>query len=197
MKELQEFKQTPPQELAPIFSEPPLVGEEKREDYDRFFANVVAALKPADAIAWIYSKDFVDLSWEILRERKIKASIVKHYETMSVASALKEVNANNNGVMAHLMNYEPDARQWATNQRARQQYNKQLSRNGFESTEILAQAYIEGGPNIDLIDRRIASYELRRIALLKTIEQYNDAFARRLKTVVSEVTEGEFTEVTG
>jgi hypothetical protein len=46
-------KVKPPAGLAQLFDDPPLVGNEKREDYDSFFAAVVAAVNPGDAIGWL------------------------------------------------------------------------------------------------------------------------------------------------
>jgi hypothetical protein len=43
----------PPKELASFFADPPLVGDESREDYDSLFSALAAAAKPVDAIAWI------------------------------------------------------------------------------------------------------------------------------------------------
>src|ERR1700730_10042487 len=67
----------PPKELENFFDDPPLVGTERREDYENFFSMIAMAAKPADAIAWLLVKDVVYLSWEIRRERRIKAEIIK------------------------------------------------------------------------------------------------------------------------
>jgi hypothetical protein len=62
----------PPAGLAKLFADPPLVGNESREDYEDVFAAIATAAKPADAIAWLYVRDITDLSWEIRRERMLK-----------------------------------------------------------------------------------------------------------------------------
>jgi hypothetical protein len=36
---------TPPSELAQLFADPPLVGNEKREDFDRFFSAIASAVR--------------------------------------------------------------------------------------------------------------------------------------------------------
>jgi hypothetical protein len=67
----------PPKELASFFADPPLVGDESREDYDNLFSALAAAVKPVDAIAWIYLGDFTNLTWEITRERWLKQRAVE------------------------------------------------------------------------------------------------------------------------
>jgi hypothetical protein len=62
-------KLSPPAGIAELFADPPLVGNEAREEYDRLFAAIATAAKPADAIAWLFVRDITDLSWEIRREK--------------------------------------------------------------------------------------------------------------------------------
>ena len=67
----------PPKELEQFLDDPPLVGTERREDYENFFSVIAMAVKPVDAIAWLLVDDVAYLSWEIRRERRIKAEIIK------------------------------------------------------------------------------------------------------------------------
>src|ERR1700730_2591011 len=67
----------PPKELKHFFDDPPLVGNERREDFENLFSMIAAAVKPADAIEWILTRDVLVYSWEIGRERKIKADIIE------------------------------------------------------------------------------------------------------------------------
>src|SRR6266478_5209706 len=67
----------PPKELEQFFDDPPLVGNERREDFENFFSVVARAVEQVDAIAWLLVYDVVCLSWEIRRERGIKVEIIK------------------------------------------------------------------------------------------------------------------------
>ena len=49
----------PPKELKKFFDDPPLVGDERREDYENLFATLAMTVKPADAIEWMYLGDVV------------------------------------------------------------------------------------------------------------------------------------------
>jgi hypothetical protein len=183
----------PPEGLAQLFSDPPLVGDEKREDFDRFFATIVIAIRPANPVTWIYVNDFVHLSWEISRERKIKADIIKSFQTVVVRDSLTSLKVDGT-MLPNRVRTGREARQWATDPKAQREHEKQLSKKGIPPSEILAQAFVRGGRDIDAIDRRIFSYELRRMSVLKTIEHYNETVARRLEIAASAVIEGEFTE---
>jgi hypothetical protein len=65
-----------PAELEKFFDNPQLVGNERREDYDAFALAIATALDPTNFILWIYVREFVDISWELQRERRIKAEII-------------------------------------------------------------------------------------------------------------------------
>ena len=47
----------PPKELKHFFDDPPLVGNERREDFENFFLTIATAVRPADAIEWILTRD--------------------------------------------------------------------------------------------------------------------------------------------
>jgi flagellar motility protein MotE (MotC chaperone) len=87
-----------------------------------------------------------------------------------------------------------EASRWASDPKARQRINKALADKGYDASYILRAALDRAADRTDAIDRRISSYELRRMAALKTIEHYSETLARRLETVSSDVIEGEFTE---
>src|SRR5712671_5038493 len=88
----------PPKELEALFDNVPLVGSERREDYDAFFSAIAQAEPPSDAIDWILLKDFVDLAWEIRRERRIKMEIVKLNQTEIICDLLKSTFDGADGV---------------------------------------------------------------------------------------------------
>jgi hypothetical protein len=65
-----------PTALEKLFDNPPLVGNETREDYDAFCLEIEKALGPTDFILWMLIREFADISWELRRERRIKAEII-------------------------------------------------------------------------------------------------------------------------
>jgi hypothetical protein len=65
-----------PKALEKLFDNPPLVGNERREDYDAFCLEIEIALGPTDFILWMQIREFANISWELQRERRIKAGII-------------------------------------------------------------------------------------------------------------------------
>jgi hypothetical protein len=64
---------------------------------------------------------------------------------------------------------------------------------GYDASDISTAAFSRGAEDIDAIDRRIASYELRRMTAMRELEHYNEALVRR-RRVAADVIDGEFTE---
>ena len=66
-----------------MFGPPPLLEGEDAAAYDELLARVSAAANPSDVIHEIWVRDVVDLTWEILRWRRLKK---KDLEVLSVTS---------------------------------------------------------------------------------------------------------------
>jgi hypothetical protein len=86
-----------------------------------------------------------------------------------------------------------EGRQWAVDRKGRAEIDAVLAARGYPPARIEALAYVRGADQINAIDRRIASYEGRRAAIVREIGRYNEALARKLNTS-RKIIDGEFTE---
>ena len=154
-------------------------------------------MQPVDAIEWLFVRDITDLSWEIQREKRIKRNFIEDAEEGAVASILTPERPEGldwgEPIPGADEAYEA-ASQWARDPKARRRIDKELAELGHDAPSILSMALEDNDSRIDAFDKRIASYELRRIAALRAIEQYSEKLARRLEAASSEIIEGEFTE---
>jgi hypothetical protein len=194
--ELSVFK--PRNQLAQIFGDPALVGSEKREDYEKLAANIESAIKPPDAIAWLFMRDVTDWTWEIRRERILKGEVIKFYVKEIVAELIKsELGGEDRLDDAYFRIFiaEEKLAQWVTDPEDRADIDKELAAKGFDSSFILAQAYMKGADKFEAIDKRIAFHEQRRTAALREAGIWSDGLQRRLEQAAPEVIEGEFTTV--
>ena len=74
------------------------------------------------------------------------------------------------------------------------EHTTKLADNGYGPSDLLSEAYIIGAANINAIDRRIASYEARRMAVMRAVEAYNEKFAGKLEAA-KDIVEAEFTDL--
>jgi hypothetical protein len=187
----------PPMELVPFLDNPPLVGDETLQDYYNLAAAVVQASKPTDAIDWLNIMTVVDLTWEIRRERRIKASIVKSMQKEIVLDLLKTISMESPGLDSHIYRIfgaAGDVEGWVVDGRLKQEIEAKLAAAGYPESEVMARAYMRGASHIDAVERRVASYEARRTVVLREIERRNERLAQRLEKVSSDVIDAEFSE---
>src|SRR5271155_4059961 len=66
---------TPAGRLAP-FGPPPLLQGEDKAAYGTLLARISSTVRPADILEEIWVRDIVDLSWDILRLRRLKVNLI-------------------------------------------------------------------------------------------------------------------------
>ena len=187
----------PPKELQPFLEDFHLVGDETAEDYVNLFVAIAMAAKPVDTIDWLYTKDVADLTWDIRRERAIKAAIIKLNRREVVLELLKATVDDPVSVGSHvyrIFGAAGEVMRWSVDPEARKKIDAMLTARGYPPSEVLARAYIRGAAQIDAVDRRIASYEMRRMLILREVERRNERLARRLEKASTEIIDAEFSE---
>jgi hypothetical protein len=183
----------PPKELGFFFDDPPLVGTERREDYDNIVAAIARAVGPADAIEWIMLADVAHISWEIRRERFIKAEIIKLKQKEALNESSFRLTKEDYRRAHGLADAEPEFQSKLFKKKTESKTESKPEAKE-DDPKLLAKAYMDGARDIDVIDTRLASYEHRRIAVLREIAVYGEAMARKLDRASRDVIDGEFTE---
>ena len=173
MRQLSEIYPGVPVAIAKAFGLPPLIGDEKIEDYSAFFCLMANERRPNNSMSWFYLKDVVDQSWDIQRERRIKASTIQDRNFDKLKSISK-----------------PTA---LLDARKRKEFGLVAEK---PLNEYLPTVYLQDRRAIDGFDRRIASNEMRRAATLREWENWE---AKQMAANPGEgrppVIDGKFTEV--
>jgi hypothetical protein len=128
----------------------------------------------------LFVRDVTDLSWEIRRERKVKADIIKSAQTEVVKRILQLICPHRLGKALSGFDTGSEARRWASDPQARQEIDLRLAENSYDAGFVLAAAFVLGANDIDAVDRRIASYELRRMAILRQADLRSEKISRQL-----------------
>jgi hypothetical protein len=189
----------PPKGLLSFLEDLPLTADEMAEEYYELFGAIVIAVNPRDTIDWLHVKCVVDLTWEIKRERTIKTSIITLMQQEVVLELLKSTDEAPSSLESHVhrvFDAKGEAKKWAVDLVAAKETNTKLAARGYPPSEVLAKAYMRGANQIDAVDKRTASYELRRMVALREIERRDEKFARQLGNASKEIIDGEFSEAT-
>ena len=67
---------------------PPLIPGEAASDYEQLLTAVINVMKPVDFLEMMWTRDIVDLQWDIIRFRRIKADIITYYHGNNIAEAI-------------------------------------------------------------------------------------------------------------
>ena len=83
---------TVPAELIP-FSEPSfLLPGESRQDFEAIRQMMVDDIRPETNIEWLWTLDLVELSWEILRYRRLKKRILDAHRVAAIEAILQRLD---------------------------------------------------------------------------------------------------------
>jgi hypothetical protein len=188
-----------------IFGPPPLVDGEDERAYDNLLTQLSSAVKPTDIIEEIYIHDVVDLTWEILRWRRIKISLVEKGMRYALAQTLKQFFPKRRSE-AEKRSLFPDftpskaatklAKKW--DQRdpvAIEQVNKLLSSVNTTIDAVAAGIIIDKLDHIERVDRLVTIAEGRRNAIFREIDRHRMTFAQALRGNVRAIENVEFEAV--
>ena len=173
-----------PTDILELLGDPPLVRGEEPEDYDRLFNQLAATIDPQDFVDWIYTKDILDLVWEIKRWRIIKSAFFDNELMRSGSRLVGELLEDDTG--GYVFDAENKAKQLVVGSNigdpeSQRKLNQLLVTNGLSQQAILSHALILKLNDIERLEKLIASAEKRRDDLLKSIEARRQILAKRLK----------------
>lgn len=145
-----------------------LLASESAEAYDDLTAQCAAAVDPQDMVEWLMVRDYVDLSWEILRLRRMKQHIITvaspdavSYIAGELADTRERSEASAAAVQA-----------WIKGGAAQQALRRDLARRDVSQDTIETHAFLRELNSIGSIERILAEKERMRRAVLRDLEIY-------------------------
>lgn len=177
-------------DLQALLGPPPLILGEDNNAYAELLAHVQASVRPKDIIEEFWVRDVVDLVWEALRLRRLKANLL-------VVTAQKAITKVLTPVIGFTVAKEA-AGKWSTREpESVDEFEEILRDTGLSMDVVMAQALHIRLDDIERIDRMIMSAEVRRNAVLREVDRHRAAFADALRRAAENVRDAEFTEVGG
>jgi hypothetical protein len=163
-----------------------LEGEDIAQ-YEGLLARVTTAVVPADIIEEFWVRDVVDLVWEALRLRRLKAALL----VSSTAAGLREVLKP----LVEFRELDPLIEAWySRDESALTNVAALLEQAGLTMDHVIAET-LSATDDVERIDRMIANAEARRHVVLREIDRHRAAVAARLRGAAEAIEEAEFVEV--
>ena len=194
----------------------PLLEGEDASAYAELLAQVSSAVKPTDIIEDIWVRDVVDLTWEILRWRRLKANLLSSgipYHLGNILAPLVNkpvVNkqpaateeTDNLGLDLTMFRPSPPsaadklASKWAAHDpAARSRVERLVVSSKLSMDSVFARALMDRFDDIERIDRLTMILEGRRNSVLREIDRRRASFAQMLRGTVKEIEDAEFETV--
>jgi hypothetical protein len=169
------------------FAEPSflLPGEDLR-DYEVLRQMIVEDIQPQTNIEWLWTLDLVELSWEILRYRRLKKSILDVHRATAIEAILLRIDGE--GMPAEVapivhLHAKRTAAEWRDDRDSAAETEARLRRSKFDNIDINAEVFVQARASFEMFDRLTQSAQNRRIGLLREISLRRE-LARRARRVI-------------
>jgi hypothetical protein len=107
---------------------PPLMPGENEAQYASLAARIVAGARPRDAIEELLARDVLDLTWEILRLRRVKTGVLKASMHEGVERVMDDLGYDET--------YESSKAWAAGDKRAKEQVTRALAKANLSMDEV-------------------------------------------------------------
>jgi hypothetical protein len=173
-----------------LLGPPPLIAGESLVEYEELESKLAATVMPKDFLETIWVRDVVDLTWEIRRQRRIKAGFLTSVQYQGVEAVLQAVLHQGLGAPEAL------AKQWAARDPdAVKKVDNLLSAKGLTMDVADARALAANIGAFERIDAGIMNLETRRNAALREIERHRSNFGSALRRATDDVIDAEYRDV--
>ena len=167
----------------------PLLPGEHEADYAEFARAIVKGAHPRDAIEDLLTRDVIDLSWEVLRLRRLKAGLLRAATSSTICQ-----------VMCRLGYEDEDAEElaagWAAGTKAAQEkVAAELQKAQLTREDVMAETLEDKIDSFERFDRLLASSEARRNNALREIERHRATLGAAVRQAIDDVQDVEFRDV--
>ena len=171
----------------------PVLPGENEPHYITMAERIIEETQPKDSIEEFLIRDVLDLTWEILRVRRLKTGVLRASLGSGVRMVLDEIGHGS----PHAFGYnEGLGERWAAgNKSARREVDAALRKARLTIDELLAKTAEEKIDVLERLDRMLASAEVRRNNALREIGRHREALGAAIRAAINEVEVVEFREV--
>lgn len=175
--------------LANYLGPPALLDGEDKKAYETLHRKIIDYVKPNDVMEEILAREIIDLQWEVMRLRRLKAVVMNAEQRSAARDLAVPLSGFVEGV--DLINCHPK-----TTPEAIAQINIVLKAAGVTPDDLAARTLERKLEHFERIDAMTAMAEGRRSRAFQDLVQHRERFAKIVKSAIKEVEDAEFTEIT-
>jgi hypothetical protein len=174
-----------------LFSKTPLLITESEQDFSALSAALTQEIKPSGIVEQILIADIAALNWEILQLRRCKIAIVNTVFKDALSEIVYRLAGEPEMGTPKREWVEAITNDWFSRPEARKEVLQLLRQFHLNEWAIEAEAIRISFSEIEMLDRMITLVESRRNKALRSIAEYRDGFAKRVREVSNRVIEGD------
>src|SRR5262245_39701159 len=151
----------------------PLLISESADEFEAMYEAIELEIKPRGTIEQMYVADISYITWDILRLRHCKTTIINAAFSKALTNVLRQALREPGNLFSN-----PDAEaetlavQWFTDKKVKTQVSEKLSEFQLDESAIEAEAIRASMPDLERIDRMLASLEARRTKALGCVADH-------------------------
>jgi hypothetical protein len=161
-----------PAELK-AFSEPcDLLPGESRADFEAIRQMMVDDVQPETNIEWLWTLDLVELSWEILRYRRLKQRVLAQHRHSAIKAILRRLDGEGMpGEQFQYLEFQIGrvAAEWRDDANAAVEIEARLGQHGFDDTVLNGEVFYQARGLFAMFDGLMHAAQKRRLVLLREI----------------------------
>ena len=171
-----------------LLPSPPLLIGESPDQFQALQEQFELEIRPRDIVEKLFVSDMVCHTWEIIRLRRCMATIINSEFVPSLEKLLERVGERTGAdPLAMLDEVRELASTWLIDRKAKARAKAMLAEFQLEETSIEAESIRRLAPELEMLDRMLASAESRRNRSLRWILQYRESLARQLEKASNEM----------
>jgi len=159
-----------PPAILPLIENPPLLKGESQQEYYDLFGALVSETAPVDTVEWLWLIQFTDCSWEIIRNRRLRAFLIDLQRTKDL-NAIRSVHYDDSE--KYLANWKPDP--------------DFVMRYGTDVRSMVATAFVKVADKLELIDKKLERLQRRSDKIIEHLEYRRELFAHRARQAAAKV----------
>jgi hypothetical protein len=171
----------------------PLLKSESTDEYLGVLERLTTEIKPKGIVEQFYVEDMASLIFEIRRLQRCKVSLINIAELEAVRNLL------NQSLPEPAILFSPDtqekvaalARDWFVKKSAKQEVLTILQSCGLDASAIEAEAIRLKSADLESIERMLALARSRFDRSLRSVSDYKESVARRLRQSSAQMLQGE------
>jgi hypothetical protein len=184
-----------------VLNPSPVLITESAEEFERFNEALHDELKPRGPLERYLVGDMAGKAWEVRRLRRVKTSLINSALRPGLQRLLEWLMpASGKGEMS-FSHWQSElnrlAEQWFADGRDKKEVLETLEQFQLDENAIEAAAVRFAAPDLEKIDRLLASLESRLSKALRSLGELGGGFGRQLHANVERIIDGEILAIDG